>query len=341
MIISVDAMGGDRGAETVLAGLESALDAHPALNFLLYGDEAQLAPLLSDRPRVAAVSEVHHTEMAVAMDAKPSQALREGRKVSSMWCAIDAVKRGEAQAVVSAGNTGALMAMAKIILRPLSGIERPAIAVVWPNVEGRSVLLDAGAGTGGTAAQLVQFAAMGAAYARTVFGLESPRIALLNIGTEHTKGTDSVREAGEMLAQSELAYTGFIEGDGVSRGEADVVVTDGFTGNIAIKTAEGIAHFLMDSLRHAAEKSVSVRIGLNLARGALRDVANPGAFNGGVFLGVGGIVVKSHGGADAEGFATSIGVAADMVAADIIAAIDRNVAGMQLLLDDAATGDFD
>ena len=276
--------------------------------------------------------------MSVAMDAKPSVALRQGRKVSSMWQAIDAVKSGAAQACISAGNTGALMAMSKVVLRTLPNIERPAIVAVWPTIRGRSVVLDVGATIGGPASQYAQFAVMGAAYGRAIFNIPNPTIGLLNIGVEDVKGTDSVREAADLLTRSELNFTGFIEGDGIGRGDADVIVTDGFTGNIALKTAEGTARQIAEYLRQAMGGSVFSRLGYIFARSAfknLRQRMDPAAANGGMFLGLNGIVVKSHGGADASGFAAAVALAVDVADADISQTIAADIEKMQLLLDDA------
>ncbi|MDD9797673.1 MAG: phosphate acyltransferase, partial [Alphaproteobacteria bacterium] len=212
--IALDGMGGDKGPEVILAGAELALLHKPRTNFLIYGDEAQLKPILHRLPALAKVSTIHHCDVSISMEAKPSQALRQGRKVSSMWQAIDAVRQGKAQGIVSAGNTGALMAMSKIILKTLPGIERPAIACFWPTIGGEAVVLDVGATIGGTARQYVQFAVMGDAYARIIFGLENPRIGILNIGEEEMKGTDNVKEAAELLTESPLNFTGFVEGNG-------------------------------------------------------------------------------------------------------------------------------
>ena len=255
-----------------------------------------------------------------------------------MWQAIEAVKSGAAQACISAGNTGALMAMSKVVLRTLPGIERPAIVAVWPTVRGRSVVLDVGATIGGPASQYAQFAVMGAAYGRAIFDIPNPTIGLLNIGVEEVKGTDSVREAAELLARSDLNFTGFIEGDGIGRGDADVIVTDGFTGNIALKTAEGTARQIAEYLRQVIGGSVFSRLGYVFAHSAfknLRQRMDPNAANGGMFLGLNGIVVKSHGGADANGFASAVGVAIDVVDADISNTIAADIEKMQILLDDA------
>ena len=337
-VISVDVMGGDHGPDVILDGIEKALVHRSDVRFLLFGNEEIVRPVLARKHAVEAASTFTHCDMSVAMDAKPSVALRQGRKVSSMWQAIEAVKSGAAQACISAGNTGALMAMSKIVLRTLPGIERPAIVAIWPTVKGRSVVLDVGATIGGPASQYAQFAVMGAAYGRAIFDKLNPTIGLLNIGVEDVKGTDSVREAAELLTRSELNFIGFIEGDGIGRGDADVIVTDGFTGNIALKTAEGTARQIGEYMRQAIGSSLFSRRGYVLARPAfngLRQRMDPNAANGGMFLGLNGIVVKSHGGADASGFAAAVGVAVDVIDADISKTIATDIEKMQILLDDA------
>ena len=343
-IIAIDVMGGDFGPAVTVPALAQVQKERPQVKFLLFGNAALIEAELTRLPQVAAVSTIFDCEMDVPMDAKPSVALRKGRKVSGMWRAIDAVKQGEAHACVSAGNTGALMAMAKIVLRTLPGIERPAIAAIWPTVKGDSVVLDVGANIGGTAAQYVQFAVMGAAYARTIFGLSKPEIGMLNIGVEEMKGTDEVREAAELLARSEMNFKGFVEGDGIGRGDVDVVVTDGFTGNIALKTAEGTARQLGEYLRQAMGSTLLSRIGYLFARsafGALRARMDPNAANGGMFLGLNGVVVKSHGGADIAGYANAVAVAVETAEADILGAISADIEKMQELLDDAWVENLD
>ena len=337
-IIAIDAMGGDFGPQVTVASLVRVHQERPNVSFLLFGDEGQIQAEMDKHPKLADACRIVHCDMAVPMDAKPSVALRQGRKVSSMWRAIDAVKQGEAQACVSAGNTGALMAMAKIILRTLPGIERPAIGAIWPTIRGESVVLDVGANTTATASQYAQFAVMGAAYARTVFGLSNPEIGLLNIGVEEVKGTDEVKEAAELLAQSDLNFKGFVEGDGIGRGDVDVVVTDGFTGNIALKTAEGTARQMGEYLRQAMGSSLLSKIGYLFAASAfkaLRARMDPNAANGGMLLGLTGVVVKSHGGADVDGFANAVEVGVETVEADIIGTIGGDIEKMQSLLDDA------
>lgn len=343
-VIAIDAMGGDYGPAVTIAGLARTHNARPHTYFRLYGDAAKINAELKKHPKLAAASEVIHCDVEVEMDAKPSQALRKGRKVSGMWRAIQAVKDGEAQACVSAGNTGALMAMSKVILRTQPGIERPAIACIWPTIRGESVVLDVGANIGGTAAQYVQFAAMGAAYARTVFGIKKPEIGMLNIGVEEMKGTDAVKEAAELLSESELNFKGFVEGDGIGRGEVDVVVTDGFTGNIALKTAEGTARQMAEYLRQAMSSSLLTKIGYLFAKSgfaALRARMDPNASNGGMFLGLNGVVVKSHGGTDADGFATAVEVAIEAADADMLGEISQRIEKIQALLDDELVAPLD
>src|SRR6185295_16117096 len=272
-----------------------------------------------------------HTEVVVRMDDKPSQALRRGRWKSSMWLAIDAVKKGEADAAVSAGNTGALMAMAKFHLHTMPGIERPAIAGVWPTLKGDTVMLDMGASIGAESGHLVDLAVMGSAMARVLFDVERPTVGLLNIGVEEVKGLESVREAGKFLREANLpflSYVGFVEADTIGQGVADVIVTEGFAGNIAIKTAEGTAKQITSLLRSAMGRTWRARLGYLLAReafGVVRDKMDPRKANGGVFLGLNGIVIKSHGGADAEGFAAAVDVGYDMVRYELLNKIRETV----------------
>jgi len=334
--IALDAMGGDHGASVVVPGAEVALARHPDIEFVLFGDRAVVEPLIACRPRLKAASRFVHTDIAVKMDAKPSQALRQGRWKSSMWLAIDAVKKGEADVAVSAGNTGALMAMAKISLKTMAGVERPAIACLWPTLRGESVVLDVGASIGADARHLVAMAVMGGGMARALFNLECARVGLLNIGVEEVKGLDAVREAGGILraaALPEIEYAGFVEGDDIGKGTVDVVVTEGFAGNIALKTAEGTARQLAEHLRSAMTKTLLSRLGYVLARDAfssLREKMDPRRANGGVFLGLNGIVVKSHGGTDAEGFAYAVDIGHDMVRYDLVAKIAQTLSSTKL-----------
>jgi phosphate acyltransferase len=335
--IALDAMGGDLGAAVVIPGAELSLRRHPDMEFLLFGDSAVVEPLLAAHPALQAVSRFTHTEVAVKMDAKPSQALRAGRWKSSMWLAIDAVKKGEADVAISAGNTGALMAMAKFNLRTMAGIERPAIAGRWPTLRGETIVLDVGASIGADAQHIVDMAVMGSAMARIVFNLERPKVALLNIGVEEIKGLEEVRDAGRILREAGLPdfeYVGFIEGNDIGKGLVDVVVTEGFAGNIAIKVAEGTARQFAEVLKNAMSRSFAAKLGYLLARGAfaaLRDKMDPRKVNGGVFLGLNGIVIKSHGGSDAEGFASAVDIGYEMVHSGLLARIshtlDRYVRG--------------
>jgi len=327
--IALDAMGGDVGASVVIPGAAISLTRHPDSEFLLFGDRALIDAQLAKYPALKAASRVIHTDVAVSMHDKPSQALRRGRKTSSMWLAIDSVKRGEADVAVSAGNTGALMAMARFCLRTLQGIDRPAIAAVWPTMRGDSVVLDLGATIGGDAHHLMALAVMGSAMASVLFNLERPTVGLLNIGAEEIKGHEEIREAAEQLRAMnlpQLEYVGFVEGDGIGKGTADVIVSEGFSGNIALKATEGAARQISDFLRAEISKSWMARIGYLFARGAfkaLRDKLDPSKSNGGVLLGLNGVVVKSHGGTDAEGFAYAVDVGYETVRNDLLAKINR------------------
>ncbi|WP_169568689.1 phosphate acyltransferase PlsX [Sneathiella limimaris] len=318
VVIALDAMGGDNAPDIVIKGVDIVRVQFPDARFLLFGDEARLKPLLDKYPGVAAVSEIRHTDQAIKGEDKPSHALRKGRK-SSMRLAIDSVRDGEARGVVSAGNTGALMAMAKFSLKTLPGIDRPAIASVLPSPKGETVMLDLGANIECDADNLVQFAVMGADFSRAVLGRVPPRVGLLNVGSEELKGSDTIKEAGERLRDMENApfeYYGFIEGDDITRGVVDVVVTDGFTGNVALKTAEGVATLYADFLRQGFRSSILTMIGYLLARSGLKmlkDRLDPRGYNGGVFLGLNGICVKSHGGTDEHGYANAIAVTIEMI----------------------------
>jgi glycerol-3-phosphate acyltransferase PlsX len=322
--IALDAMGGDHGASVVVPGAAESLVRHPDSEFILFGDRARIDPILAQHPRLAAAARVVHTDVAIAMDAKPSQALRQGRWKSSIWLALDAVRKGEADVAVSAGNTGALMAMAKFNLKTLAGIERPAIAALWPTLRGESIVLDLGASIGADADHLVNLAAMGSAMARVLFDLDRPTVGLLNIGVEEAKGLEEVRRAGQMLREHplpHLEYLGFVEGDDIGKGTVDVVVTEGFAGNIALKSAEGTARQMAGYLRSAMSRTWRARLGYLLARDAfrtLREKMDPRRSNGGVFLGLNGIVIKSHGGTDSEGFAAAVDIGYDMVRQDLM-----------------------
>jgi phosphate acyltransferase len=314
--IALDVMGGDQAPRMVLRGADKSLKRYPQANFLLFGDETKITPLLAKMPRLTARAQIEHTSEFVTNEAKPSIALRTGRR-SSMRLAIDAVADGRADGIVSAGNTGALMAMAKFALKMLPGIDRPAIASFFPTQRGESVMLDLGANIECDADNLVQFALMGDVFARTALGLIQPTVGLLNVGSEDLKGNDAVRGASAQLrgGMTPIRFHGFIEGDDIAAGTVDVIVTDGFTGNVALKTAEGIAKLFSESLRASFRHSPVARLGYIFARGALKKLAarlDPRRYNGAMFLGLGGIAVKSHGSTDAFGFANAISVAIDL-----------------------------
>lgn len=315
-------MGGDQGPAVIVPGAAIALDRHPEVSFLLFGDETRIAPHLEQHPALAERSRIVHTDAVVEMQDKPSQAVRRGRS-SSMWLALDAVHKHEADFMVSAGNTGALMAMAKLVLTTMPGIERPAIAGLWPTLTGTCIVLDLGANVGATAHQLADFALMGAAMARAVLHIERPKVGLLNIGVEEIKGVEEVRQAHAWLKENDLPidYRGFIEGDQIGQGVADVVVVEGFAGNIALKTAEGTAKQMAAWLREALTSSVATQLGALLAASGLRKLKermDPRRLNGGPFLGLNGIAIKSHGGTDAFGFASAIEVGYDMASSDVL-----------------------
>jgi glycerol-3-phosphate acyltransferase PlsX len=327
--IALDAMGGDAGASVVIPGAAISLTRHPDTEFLLHGDRGVIDAQLTKYPALKAVSTVIHTDVAVSMHDKPSRALRRGRKTSSMWLAIEAVKKGAADVAVSAGNTGALMAMARLCLRTLPGVDSPAIAAVWPTLRGDSVVLDLGATIGGDAQHLVTLAVLGSAMASVLFDLPRPTVGLLNIGVEEIKGREEVREAAELLRAMnlpQLEYIGFVEGNGIGRGAADVIVAEGFSGNIALKAAEGTARQIMDLLREEISRRWLSQLGYLLAKPAfraLRDKLDPNKSNGGVLLGLNGVVVKSHGGTDSEGFAYAVDVGYEMARYDLLNKINQ------------------
>jgi glycerol-3-phosphate acyltransferase PlsX len=315
--LAVDAMGGDRGPEMVVRGLDIAAERHPAARFLLVGDQVLLAPLLVQCKRAAKVCVLRHAPDAIPGDMKPTAAIRQGRN-SSLRRAIDAVASGEAEGVVSAGNTGAMMALAKIVLKTLAGIDRPAMAAIGPSARGDMVMLDLGANVQCDTRNLVEFAVMGDVFARTVLGLPAPTLGLLNVGTEELKGVARVQEAAEVLRDSPLAgqFHGFVEGHDIAAGTVDVIVTDGFTGNVALKTGEGALKLVRDLLRQVFSSSLAAKLGYLLARPSLdrlREWLDPRRYNGAVLLGLNGVVVKSHGGTDPIGFAHAMDVAMDMV----------------------------
>jgi len=322
-------MGGDHGPSVVVPGVAQAAQALPGVRFLLHGDGAKIEAELAKYPAAKAVSDVRHCDKAIAMDEKPAQAMRRG-KGSSMWNTIEALRENEAHACVSAGNTGALMAISKLILRMGAGLERPAIVANWPTMKGVTAVLDVGANVESDAAQLVEFAIMGAAFHHAVHGSKRPTVGLLNVGSEEQKGHEEVREAHAILRETNLDfdYHGFVEGNDIAYGTVDVVVTDGFTGNVALKTAEGLARFFSNEIKTTLTSTPLALLGAAIASGALKKMRqrlDPGRVNGGPLLGLNGIVVKSHGGADAGGFASALRVATNLARSDFRAEIDRNL----------------
>jgi len=331
--IAVDAMGGDEGVRVMVEGAALARRRHDRFKFLLVGDEARIKAALDNHPNLRGASEILHCDDVVAGDEKPSQALRRA-KTTSMGLAINAVKTGEAGAAVSAGNTGALMAMAKLALRTMPGIDRPALSALLPTLgENDLVMLDLGANTDCDARNLVQFAIMGAAYSRIVTGHEAPRVRLLNIGTEETKGTGELQKAAAQLKAAahelSIAFDGFVEADKLGRGDVDVVVTDGFSGNIALKAVEGTARFVADLLRRAFTSSLRSKVGFLVSRPAtelLKHHLDPNNHNGAVFLGLNGVVVKSHGSASAIGVANAVAVTARLLEENLTERIAADLA---------------
>ncbi len=330
LAISLDAMGGDNAPDMVVRGADIARKRFPNIHFLMFGDEAKLKPMLDALPELAKVTTIRHTESVVAMDDKPSQALRAGRQ-SSMRLSIDAVQAGEAGACVSAGNTGALMAMAKFVLKTMPGIDRPAIASFFPTMRSESVMLDLGANVQCDANNLVQFAVMGNVFARLVLGVQQPSTGILNVGAEELKGHDAVKVAASILREVPLPgkFIGFVEGDDIAKGTVDVIVTDGFTGNIALKAIEGTVKLYSHWLRQTFSSSLINRLAYLFARPTLNGLkahVDPRRYNGAILMGLNGICVKSHGGTDSYGFANAIGVAVNMVQNDAMERMKQDFA---------------
>lgn len=323
LIIAIDAMGGDFGPEVVVPGASISAVRHPGIRYIMFGDEARIRAELDKHPALAERVEVVHTAQVIGMDEKPSQAIRRG-KGSSMWLALQAVREQRAAVAVSAGNTGALMALYRLLLKPLGDIERPAIAAIWPTVRAESIVLDVGANIGASSKQLCDFALMGAGMARALFHVERPRVGLLNVGVEEIKGAEEVKEANVWLREAEglpFEYAGYVEGDDIGLGKVDVIVVEGFAGNIALKTAEGTARQIGTWLREAMTASPLSKLGALLAQGgfrALKRKMDPRRVNGGTFLGHNGVAIKSHGGTDALGFASAIDLGYDMAANGLV-----------------------
>ncbi|WP_417309895.1 phosphate acyltransferase PlsX [Devosia sp.] len=341
--ISVDAMGGDRGPRVALEGARLFWSERKNTSFIFHGRQQELEPLLDEVPELRPISRIAHSDNVIAMDDKPSNALRKGRGNSSMWAALQSVKDGEADFAISGGNTGALMAMATFCLRPIEGISRPAIAAIWPTIRTDIIVLDVGATVGGDARQLCDFSILGAALARALFDQELPTIGLLNVGTEEVKGRDEVREAARILQKASghgMVYHGFVEGDDLGKGTVDVVVTEGFTGNIALKTAEGTARQVGTYISQALKADMVSMLGAAIAGQAfqaLRRKLDPRNINGGVFLGLNGVVIKSHGGTDEVGFKGALGLGYEMARNDVMTKIGEGVRDFPTLKGEAET----
>ncbi|MEM9844230.1 MAG: phosphate acyltransferase PlsX [Pseudomonadota bacterium] len=342
MLISVDAMGGDLGPSVVVAGLSQSARKNSKIGFILHGDADQLRPLVAKRKDLTDICEIRDAKDVIAMEDKPSQALRQGRD-SSMWSAIESVRNGEASVCVSCGNTGALMLMSVMRLRKLPGIYRPAIAVLWPsaNPQGFNIMLDGGADIRADAKDLMQYALMGASYARNGFGLKRPRIGLLNVGTEEHKGRTELKEAHDLISsnarQGDFEFVGFVEGRDLPGTICDVIVTDGFTGNVALKTGEGIANMIISFLREAFRYTPLSRLASVLAYTSLRRMGkriDPRRSNGGVFLGLNGTVVKSHGAADATGISAAVKLAFELAEKGFTEKLAARVASAAMLKED-------
>lgn len=335
LVIAIDAMGGDNAPDSVIAGVKSAEQKHSDVRFLIFGDEAKVRPFMDKYRPDPNRYEFIHTPDYVASDEKPSAAVRSGRN-SSLWLAIDAVKKGKASAVVSSGNTGALMAFSKLILGTMPGIHRPAIVTILPTRKSECVVLDLGANAECNARNLVEFAIMGEAYCRAVLKREHPTIGLLNIGSEDIKGRDEIRQAAQILRDSPLSdeFKGFVESDDIALGAVDVFVTDGFTGNIALKAIEGTARLMVNLRKDVSARSIMSKLGFLLALPSLKRLKkkmDPGRYNGAMLVGLKGISIKSHGGADAFGFANAVNVAIDTVRNDLVGNIAKQLTSIQFL----------
>ena len=333
--LSLDAMGGDNAPQIIVEGAAQSKIRYPDVKFSFFGNKNKLLPLVSSL-KTLKDSQIIHTDEIIGANQKPSIAVRKGKN-SSMGLAIQAVKTGQTDAIVSAGNTGALMAMTKLFLRPIEGITRPAIAAYFPTIRGESCMLDLGANIECDSKNLVQFAFMGQAFANIVMGVNNPTISLLNIGEEEQKGLDYIKEASQILTKlkDQINYTGFIEGDKIAQGVSDVIIADGFSGNVSLKTAEGTALLVTSYLKKALSSSLSSKIGYLFAKRAINDFKlqmDPRKYNGAVFLGLNGVAVKSHGGTDAFGFANAICVAIDMVKYNFISDLKKKISKIELII---------
>jgi len=332
--IAIDAMGGDHGVLSTISGANMALEAYPNVRFLIFGDEKEIQKQLIHFPSLNKASKIQHTDKAISSEEKPSAALRAS-KGTSMRLAIEAVKSGQAQAIVSSGNTGALMALAKTVLKTLENIHRPAIASIFPAMDGQTIMLDLGANVLVDSENLVQFAVLGAVFAKIHMGNKSPSIGLLNVGSEKNKGPEHVKGADAILSKVEIPgrYYGFVEGNDITKGTVDVVVSDGYAGNIALKAAEGVGKLSGAMFKKTLTSDPLAMLGGLLAFFALRRMKrklDPRLYNGGVFLGLNGLCIKSHGGSDAVGFSTAVGLAIELAESDYIAKVANDIDNLMI-----------
>ena len=333
LVISIDAMGGDNSPRVVIEGLAIANKKNPDVHFLLFGDESKVLPLLNSYPNLKKVCELRNAPEVVRNEDKPSQVIRN--RNTSMYMAIDAVRKGEAKAVVSAGNTGALMAISKLTLKTIQRIHRPAIVSIMPHLTGKYVMLDLGANTECDAVNLAEFALMGNIVAKHALGIEKPRVALLNIGAEEMKGKEEIHQAAKIIRNSQLDidFIGYIEPHELPNGKADVVVADGFTGNIALKSTEGTAKLVVRLLKNAIKKSWLAKLGLPFMFGVglnLKKTMDPRLYNGAMFVGLNGLSVKSHGGTDALGYSVAVENALKLVRQDFVSTIRDELENVDL-----------
>lgn len=333
LVIAIDAMGGDNSPRVVIEGLVEASLKNPDVRFLVYGDESKVKPLLNKHPRLKDMCELRHSPEVVHNEDKPSQVIRN--RNTSMYMAIDSVRRGEAKAIVSAGNTGALMALSKLSLKTIQKIHRPAITTILPNIGGKYVMLDLGANTECDAINLAEFALMGNIVAKHALGIEHPRVGLLNIGSEDMKGKEEIKQAAQVIKNSHMNidFIGFVEPHDLPNGKADVVVADGFTGNIALKSIEGAAKLIMTSIKEAIKSSPLAIFGLPFMMGVklkLKKRLDPRLYNGAMFVGLNGLSVKSHGGTDALGYSVAVGHAIAMVRQNFVTTIREELERVDL-----------
>lgn len=334
LVISIDAMGGDNSPRVVIEGVNIAAKNNPDIRFLLFGDEEQIVPLLKDFPKLSTICKVCHTSERVKNEDKPSQVIRN--RNTSMFMAIDAVRSGRAQAIISAGNTGALMAISKMVLKTMPKIHRPAIVSIMPHLDGKYVMLDLGANTDCDAINLAEFAIMGNVLARYALDIPEPKVALLNIGAEAMKGKEEIHQAARMIrnaSQLNINFTGYIEPHEISEGMADVIVTDGFTGNIALKSIEGTAKLVVRMIKRAIKKSFIAKLGIPFMFGvglSIKKTMDPRLYNGAMLIGLNGLTVKSHGGTDALGYSVAIENTAKLVRQNFVSTIRKEIEKIDL-----------